>query len=57
MKLKRYLLKVYLPRVPNHLGFESSQRTIDDIRTIVIGKNKLLVKDNQESNQDGWLLW
>lgn len=47
-----FIKSVAFPRVPNHLGFESSQRTIDDIRTIVI-ENKLLIKDNQESNQDG----
>ena len=29
------------PRVNNHLGFETSQRTIDDIRTIVINSYKL----------------
>ena len=30
------------PRVKNHLGFETSQRTIDDIRTIVVNDKTLV---------------
>lgn len=30
-----FIKNVAFPRVPNHLGFETSQRTVDDIRTIV----------------------
>jgi len=31
------------PRINNHLGFETSQRTIDDIRTIVVNDKVLTV--------------
>ena len=31
------------PRTSNYLGFETSQRTIDDIRTIVASKDKLVL--------------
>lgn len=30
------------PRINNHLGFETNQRTIDDIRTIVINDKELI---------------
>lgn len=44
-----FIKSVAFPRVQNHLGFESSQRTIDDIRTIVL-ENVLLSKDNTASD-------
>lgn len=31
-----FIKSIAEPRVPNYLGFETSQRTIDDIRTIVV---------------------
>lgn len=46
-----FIKNVAFPRVPNHLGFETSQRTIDDIRSIVI-ENELLHKDLNSSDSD-----
>lgn len=38
------------PRIQNHLGFETSQRTIDDIRTIVVNDEVLIpTKINNEA--------
>lgn len=34
--LEVYIKSIAEPRIKNHLGFERNQRTIDDIRTIVI---------------------
>ena len=34
------------PRVKNHLGFETSQRTIDDIRTIIVNNNCVPIVSN-----------
>lgn len=34
--LELFVKSIAEPRVPNHLGFEKNQRTIDDIRTLVI---------------------
>lgn len=44
-----YVKAIAQPRVPNHLGFETSQRSIDDIRTLVVDKKPITVKkiDNQ----------
>lgn len=52
-----FIKSVAFPRVPNHLGFETSQRTIDDIRTIVVD-NKQLEKDliNSEDKQKVFVL-
>ena len=52
-----FIKSVAFPRVPNHLGFETSQRTIDDIRTIVVD-NKQLEKDliNSEDRQKVFVL-
>lgn len=52
-----FIKSIAFPRVPNHLGFETSQRTIDDIRTIVID-NKQLEKDliNSEDRQKVFIL-
>jgi hypothetical protein len=52
-----FIKSVAFPRVPNHLGFETSQRTIDDIRTIVVD-NKQLKKDliNSEDKQKVFVL-
>lgn len=36
-----YIKAIAQPRVPNHLGFETSQRSIDDIRTIVVDNKEL----------------
>lgn len=36
-----FIKAVAQPRVPNHLGFETGQRAIDDIRTIVVDKQPL----------------
>jgi hypothetical protein len=52
-----FIKSVAFPRVPNYLGFETSQRTIDDIRTIVV-ENKQLEKDliNSEDRQKVFVL-
>jgi hypothetical protein len=52
-----FIKSVAFPRVPNHLGFETSQRTIDDIKTIVVD-NKQLEKDliNSEDKQKVFVL-
>lgn len=52
-----FIKSIAFPRVPNHLGFETSQRTIDDIRTIVVD-NKQLEKDliNSEDKQKVFIL-
>lgn len=52
-----FIKSVAFPRVPNYLGFETSQRTIDDIRTIVV-ENKQLEKDliNSEDRQKVFIL-
>lgn len=52
-----FIKSVAFPRVPNHLGFETSQRTIDDIRTIVVD-NKQLEKDliNSDDKQKVFVL-
>lgn len=52
-----FIKSVAFSRVPNYLGFETSQRTIDDIRTIVV-ENKQLEKDliNSEDRQKVFVL-
>lgn len=52
-----FIKSVAFPRVSNYLGFETSQRTIDDIRTIVV-ENKQLEKDliNSEDRQKVFVL-
>lgn len=43
------------PRLRNHLGFEVNQRSIDDIRTIVVNEECLNVNDNVAAlPQDYW---
>ena len=43
------------PRLRNHLGFEVNQRSIDDIRTIVVNEECLNVNDNVTAlPQDYW---
>lgn len=37
-----FVKAVAQPRVPNHLGFETSQRSIDDVRTLVVDDKPLL---------------
>lgn len=39
-----YVKAIAQPRVPNHLGFEVNQRTIDDIRTVV--KNNVSISSS-----------
>lgn len=39
--LEIFIKNIAEPRVTNHLGFETSQRTIDDIRTLVVNDLKL----------------
>ena len=41
------------PRLRNHLGFETTQRTIDDIRTIVVEESVLL---QSQSAPDSYVL-
>lgn len=49
-----FVKMVAKPRLKNHLGFESSQRSIDDIRTIVINNNCLDVVNNTSSLPKGY---
>lgn len=49
-----FIKSVAFPRVPNHLGFETTQRTIDDIRSIVIENEVLRIDtDSSDSNPTG----
>lgn len=41
-----FVKMVSMPRLRNHLGFETSQRSIDDIRTIVKTKESISVANN-----------
>ena len=43
------------PRVKSYLGFETSQRTIDDIRTLVINGSKIAVINDTGSLPDNYL--
>ena len=36
-----FIKSIAEPRIPNHLGFETSQRSIDDIRTLVVNNREL----------------
>lgn len=45
-----FIKSIAEPRIQNHLGFETSQRTIDDIRTIVVNDEILIpTKINNET--------
>ncbi len=43
------------PRVKSYLGFETTQRTIDDIRTIVINNAEIAVINNTSSLPENYL--
>lgn len=45
-----FIKLVAQPRIYNHLGFETSQRTIDDIRTIVISDTPLIPINNNDNS-------
>lgn len=43
------------PRIKSYLGFETSQRTIDDIRTIVVNNEPVNIISNTSSLPDNYL--
>lgn len=43
------------PRIKSYLGFEMNQRTIDDIRTLVVKDKELNILDNTSSLPDNYL--
>ena len=46
-----FIKSIAEPRIPNHLGFEMNQRTIDDIRTIVVNGKELIPTINDTEYQ------
>lgn len=52
-----FIKMVAEPRVKNHLGFETNQRSVDDIRTIVIEDYPILVSNNICALPDNYLFF
>ena len=50
-----FIKMVAFPRVKSHLGFESSQRSIDDLRSIVINEHPVDIINNTSSLPDNYL--
>lgn len=47
-----FIKSIAEPRVNNHLGFEVNQRTIDDIRTIVVNDKALSFKNTSNQGKE-----
>jgi len=50
-----FIKKIAQPRVPNNLGFELNQRTINDIRPLVVEGNDLSGIDVQKYNTNSYI--
>ena len=50
-----FIKMVAFPRVKSYMGFESSQRSIDDIRTLVINEYPVDIINNTSSLPDNYL--
>lgn len=48
-----FIKLVAQPRIKNHLGFETSQRSIDDLRTIVVDEAVLALANNADGTYTG----